>query len=214
MFTNAILQSGGPTCNWGFISADEGRQRSHKYLQEFYSLITKRLLDDQHKAERDQIPEICQRGSTVTDVEVMFQCAINYPIMDEDHYAYITNAEYTIQDGGPIFFLLMPVIDGTFLPLNPITMLKTGNFKVEKETIRFCFRFDSFRRVFDRNVRCCWAPIVMKVHILWFMLKEMKKLREMHRLMFRIQLLLNISKCIIIMFRLILIKLLELFFNR
>jgi hypothetical protein len=24
----------------------------------------------------------------------------------------------------------MPVIDGTFLPDNPITMLKTGNFKV------------------------------------------------------------------------------------
>jgi carboxylesterase type B len=60
---------------------------------------------------------------------MIFECALNYPIMDEDHYAYITNAEYTIQDGGPMFFLLMPVIDGTFLPDNPITMLKTGNFK-------------------------------------------------------------------------------------
>ena len=71
------------------------------------------------------------------DIDIMFDCALNYPIIDEDHYAYITNAEYTIQDGGPIFFLLMPVIDGTFLPQNPITMLKTGNFKVRTTSLVF-----------------------------------------------------------------------------
>lgn len=134
LFSNAILQSGGPTCNWGFITAEEGRRRSHKYLREFYSLVTKRLSEETHGDEREKIPEICQRGPAVNDIEVMFQCAINYPIMDEDHYAYITNAEYTIQDGGPIFFLLMPVIDGTFLPQNPITMLKNGDFKVKSDS--------------------------------------------------------------------------------
>ena len=131
LFSNAILQSGGPTCNWAFITAQEAHRRSHKYLFEFYSLVTKRLLDKQHENERDKVPEVCQRGNAEENVEVMFECALNYPIMDEDHYAYISNAEYTIQDAGPMFFLLMPVIDGTFLPQNPITMLKTGNFKVE-----------------------------------------------------------------------------------
>lgn len=130
LFSNAILQSGGPTCNWAYISSQEGRRRSSKYLQEFYSLVTKRLLNPDFAHEVEKIPEVCRRGSNVDDIEVMFECALNYPIMDEDHYAYITNAEYTIQDGGPIFFLLMPVVDGTFLPRNPITMLKTGNFKV------------------------------------------------------------------------------------
>lgn len=129
LFTNAILESGGPTSNWAYITAQEGRRRSHKYLNEFYSLVTKRLGDEQYSHEREKIPEVCQRGPNVDDIEIMFQCAVNYPIIDEDHYSYITNAEYTIQDGGPMFFLLMPVIDGTFLPQNPITMLKTGNFK-------------------------------------------------------------------------------------
>lgn len=130
LFSNAILQSGGPTSNWAFISAEEGRRRSHKYLFEFYSLVTKRLSKDEHQHERERIPEVCQRGANVADIEVMFECAASYPIFDEDHYAYITNAEYTIVDGGPMFFLLMPVVDGTFLPDNPVTMLKTGNFKV------------------------------------------------------------------------------------
>ncbi|CAF0804686.1 unnamed protein product [Rotaria sordida] len=129
LFSNAILESGGPTCNWAYITAQEGRRRSHKYLNEFYSLVTKRLLNEQYSNEREKIPEVCQRGPNVDDIEIMFECAINYPIFDEDHYAYITNAEYTIQDGGPMFFLLMPVIDGTFLPQNPVAMLKTGNFK-------------------------------------------------------------------------------------
>ncbi|CAF1015811.1 unnamed protein product [Rotaria sp. Silwood1] len=129
LFSSAILQSGGPTCNWAFITAQEARRRSHKYLFEFYSLVTKRLSDEQFRDERKKIPEICQRGANVDNIEIMFECALNYPIIDEDHYAYITNAEYTIQDGGPMFFLLMPVIDGTFLPDDPITMLKTGNFK-------------------------------------------------------------------------------------
>lgn len=132
LFSNAILQSGGPTCNWAFITAQEARRRSHKYLVEFYSLVTKRLSEDQHQHEKEKIPEVCQRGAQLDNVEVMFECALSYPIFDEDHYAYISNAEYTIQDGGPMFFLLMPVIDGTFLPDNPITMLKTGNFKVRK----------------------------------------------------------------------------------
>jgi acetylcholinesterase len=130
LFSNAILESGGPTCNWAYITAQEGRRRSHRYLNEFYSLVTKRLSDEQYRNEREKIPEVCQRGSNVDDIEVMFECAVNYPIIDEDHYAFITNAEYTVQDGGPMFFLLMPVIDGTFLPQNPVTMLKTGNFKV------------------------------------------------------------------------------------
>ncbi|CAF0855492.1 unnamed protein product [Adineta steineri] len=129
LFSNAILQSGGPTCNWAFITAHEARRRSHKYLFEFYSLVTKRLYNEEFRHEREKIPEICQRGENVKNIEVMFECAANYPIMDEEHYSYITNAEYTIVDGGPMFFLLMPVIDGTFLPDNPVTMLKTGNFK-------------------------------------------------------------------------------------
>ncbi|CAF3296288.1 unnamed protein product [Rotaria socialis] len=129
LFSNGILESGGPTCTWAYITAQEGRRRSHKYLNEFYSLVTKRLSDEHYRDERDKIPEVCQRGPNVDDVEVMFECATNYPILNEDHYAYITNAEYTIQDGGPMFFLLMPVVDGTFLPQNPLTMLKTGNFK-------------------------------------------------------------------------------------
>ncbi|CAF0791989.1 unnamed protein product [Adineta steineri] len=129
LFSNAILQSGGPTCNWAFITAQEARRRSHKYLFEFYSLVTKRLYNEEFRHEREKIPEICQRGENVKNIEVMFECAANYPIMDEEHYSYITNAEYTIVDGGPMFFLLMPVIDGTFLPDNPVTMLKTGNFK-------------------------------------------------------------------------------------
>ncbi|CAF1002228.1 unnamed protein product [Adineta ricciae] len=129
LFTSAILQSGGPTCNWAYITAEEGHRRSQKYLNEFYSLVTKRLSNEQHRDEREKIPEVCKRGSHVDDIDVMFECALNYPVLDEEHYAYITNAEYTIQDGGPMFFMLMPVIDGTFLPQNPIKMLKTGNFK-------------------------------------------------------------------------------------
>jgi acetylcholinesterase len=131
LFTNAILQSGGPTCHWASISAQEARRRSHKYLLEFYSLITKRLADDQFQHERELIPEICKRGVNIDNIEIMFECALTYPIFDEDHYASIATAEYTIQDGGPMFFLLMPVVDGTFLPDNPITMLKNGNFKVK-----------------------------------------------------------------------------------
>ena len=130
LFTSAILQSGGPTCNWAYITVDEGRRRSYQYLREFYSLVTKRLSDEQYRHEREKIPDICKLGSSLNDVNLMFECALNYPIFDSEHYAYITNAEYTVQDGGPIFFLLMPVIDGKFLPHNPITMLKTGNFKV------------------------------------------------------------------------------------
>jgi acetylcholinesterase len=130
LFSNAILESGGPTCNWAFITVQEARRRSRKYLAEFYSLVTKRLRDEHYRDERERIPDICQQGGQVDDIEIMFECARTYPILDEDHYAYITNAEYTIQDGGPMFFLLMPVVDGTFLPENPITMLKTGNFKV------------------------------------------------------------------------------------
>ncbi|CAF1262878.1 unnamed protein product [Adineta ricciae] len=129
LFASAILQSGGPTCSWAFITAEEARRRSKKYLFEFYSLITKRLLKEEFQHERELIPEVCKRGADVINTEIMFECAANYPIFDEEHYAYITNAEYTIVDGGPMFFLLMPVIDGTFLPDNPITMLKTGNFK-------------------------------------------------------------------------------------
>jgi acetylcholinesterase len=129
LFSNAILESGGPTCHWAYITADEARRRSHKYLNEFYALVTKRLSLEDYRHEREKIPEVCQRGPNVDDIEIMFQCALNYPIMDEEHYAYIANAEYTILDGGPMFFFLMPVIDGTFLPQNPITMLKNGNFK-------------------------------------------------------------------------------------
>ena len=88
------------------------------------------MSEEQYRHEREKIPEICQRGANVDNIDVMFQCALNYPILDVEHYSYITSAEYTIRDGGPMFFLLMPVIDGTFLPDNPITMLKTGNFKV------------------------------------------------------------------------------------
>ena len=128
-FTNAILQSGGPTCHWAFITAEEARRRSQKYLFEFYSLVTKRLSQKEHQHEKERIPAVCQHGANVNDIEIMFECALNYPILNAEHYTYITNAEYTIQDGGPMFFLLMPVIDGTFLPDNPITMLKTGNFK-------------------------------------------------------------------------------------
>lgn len=93
-------------------------------------MVTKRLSNEQHRDEREKIPEVCKRGSHVDDIDVMFECALNYPVLDEEHYAYIINAEYTIQDGGPMFFMLMPVVDGTFLPQNPIKMLKTGNFKV------------------------------------------------------------------------------------
>ena len=128
-FSNAILQSGGPTCNWAYITPEEARRRSNKYLNEFYALVTKRLSLEEYRHERERIPEVCQRGPNVDTIDVMFECALNYPIFDEDHYAYIANAEYTILDGGPIFFFLMPVIDGTFLPQNPLTMIKTGNFK-------------------------------------------------------------------------------------
>ena len=131
LFSNAILESGGPTCNWAYITAEEGRRRAQTYLNEFYLLVTKRLSDEKYLHERDKIPEICQRGTNINDIDSMFECALNYPIIDEEHYAYITNAEYVIQDGGPMFFLFMPVIDGTFLPQNPMTMIKTGNFKVE-----------------------------------------------------------------------------------
>jgi hypothetical protein len=133
--------------------------------------VTKRFLDEQYRNESDKIPEICQRGSNVDDIEVMFECALNYPIMNEEHYAYITSAEYTIQDGGPMFFLLMPVIDGTFLPQNPVTMLKTGNFKV-CFSLLFLTHFIVF---LFRNVLFYWVPIVTKVHILWFTLKVVKK---------------------------------------
>lgn len=129
-FSSAILQSGGPTCNWASISIEEGRRRSQLYLREFYSLVTRRLSEEIHQHERAKVPETCKRGSSVTDIETMFDCAVNYPIFNSDHYAYITTAEYTTQDGGPMFFLLMPVVDGTFLPQSPTLMLKTGNFKV------------------------------------------------------------------------------------
>ncbi|CAF1104746.1 unnamed protein product [Didymodactylos carnosus] len=127
LFNSAILQSGGPTAKWGFITPAEAYNRSKKFLHEFYSLVNKRLLDKPWESNR--IPDICKRSDT-DDIEIQFQCALHYPVLDEEHYGYTwTNAEYTIQDGGPVFFLLMPVIDGTFLPQNPITMLKTGNFK-------------------------------------------------------------------------------------
>ena len=108
--------------------------------REFYSLVTKRLSDERHQHEKEKVPQVCQHGASLNNVETMFECALTYPIFDEDHYAYISNAEYTIQDGGPMFFLLMPVIDGTFLPDNPITMLKTGNFKVPTAIDRIHFR--------------------------------------------------------------------------
>jgi len=129
LFTNAILQSGGPTCHWAYLTAQEARRRSYKYLYEFYSLVTKRLADEQYQHEHTKIPEVCKRGAKVININTMFECALNYPILDSNHYAYISNAEYTIQDGGPMFFFLMPVIDGVFLPNNPVAMLKTGNFK-------------------------------------------------------------------------------------
>ena len=114
------------------------------------------------------------------NVEVMYECALNYPIFDENHFAYITTAEYTIQDGGPMFFLLMPVIDGTFLPDNPITMLKTGNFKVRQREMFFILLKSKNRKQFYlRNVLFFWVPIVTKAHILWSMLMEMRKLQVM-----------------------------------
>lgn len=173
LFSNAILQSGGPTCHWAFITADEGRRRSQKYLEEFYSLVSKRLSDEQNRREREKIPEVCQRGTGTTDIDIMFECALNYPIIDEEHYAYITNAEYTIQDGGPIFFLLMPVIDGTFLPQNPITMLKTGNFKVRQTSLVFVLLTIDW----DRNVRCCSVPIETKARTSWSTLRGTRRRR-------------------------------------
>ncbi|CAF1003382.1 unnamed protein product [Didymodactylos carnosus] len=127
LFNSAILQSGGPTARWSFITQSEAYNRSKKFLHEFYSLVNNRLLDKPWESNR--IPDVCKQSNT-DDIEIQFQCALQYPVLDEEHYGYTwTNAEYTIQDGGPVFFLLMPVIDGTFLPQNPITMLKTGNFK-------------------------------------------------------------------------------------
>ena len=124
LFSNAILQSGGPTCNWAYITAEEALRRSHKYLNEFYSLVTKRLLNEQYRDERDKIPDICQHGTNIDDIEIMFECALNYPILDEDHYAYITSAEYTIQDGGPMFFFLCLLLMEHFYHKIPLQCLK------------------------------------------------------------------------------------------
>ena len=61
----------------------------------------------------------------------MLECALNYSIMHDNHYIYITSTAYTIRGGSFMCsFFLMPVVGGTFLPENPITMLKTMNFNV------------------------------------------------------------------------------------
>ena len=69
----------------------------------------------------------CQQEENTNNV---VECALNYPILHDDSYTYITSAAYTIRVGSCMCFLLMPLVDGTFLPENPITRLKTGHFKV------------------------------------------------------------------------------------
>lgn len=124
-FTNAILESSGPSAKWAALTPQIAKYRSEKFLKTFTRYITERYESGPTDPEYAFIPRECQKR--MNTIEEQFLCVKNYPILNQNHFRSAWTLEsYT---GGPIGYAFVPTIDGQFIPYDPEQMLMKGDFK-------------------------------------------------------------------------------------
>jgi len=125
LFTNAILQSSGPTAKWAVLTPQIAKYRSEKFLNELTRYITGRYELGASDPEYSHIPKECQKR--MITIEEKFLCVKNYPILNQMHF----RSSWALEsyNGGPIGFTFVATIDGDFIPYDPEEMFLKGDFK-------------------------------------------------------------------------------------
>ena len=125
LFTNAILESSGPTAKWAVLLPQIAKYRSEKFLDTLTRYITKSYRLRHDNTEYASIPEQCRKP--MITVEEKFLCVKTYPIFSQDHF----RSSWALEsyNGDPIGYTFVPTIDGNFIPYDPEQMLIQGDFK-------------------------------------------------------------------------------------
>ena len=124
-FTNAILQSSGPSAKWAVLEPQIAKYRSEKFLNRFTRYIIERYESGLNDSEYNSIPRECQKR--LITIEEKFLCVKNYPILNHNHF----RSSWALEsyNGGPVGYTFVPTIDGDFIPYDPEQMLIKGDYK-------------------------------------------------------------------------------------
>ncbi|CAF1008313.1 unnamed protein product [Adineta steineri] len=124
-FTNAILQSSGPSAKWAVLTPQVSKYRTEKFLNTFTRYIMNRYEAGPNDTEYASIPKECQKR--LITIEDKFLCIKNYPILNQNHFRASWGLES--YNGGPVGFTFVATIDADFIPYDPERMLLQGDFK-------------------------------------------------------------------------------------
>jgi acetylcholinesterase len=125
LFTNAILQSSGPTAKWAVLEPHIAKYRSERFLNNLTNYIIKHYEAGPTDPEYIYTPEQCQKP--LITMEDKFLCVKNYPILSHDHF--VASWGVDSYNGGPIGYSFVPTIDSDFIPYDPEQMLIKGDYK-------------------------------------------------------------------------------------
>ena len=125
LFTNAILQSSGPTAKWAVLDPQTARYRSERFLNNMTRNISEYYLSGPSHPEYIHLPSQCKK--MLNTIEEKFNCVKHYPILNHDHYRSLWAMDS--YNGGPIGYQFVPTIDSDLIPYDPEQMLLKGDYK-------------------------------------------------------------------------------------
>lgn len=125
LFSNAILQSSGPTAKWAVLEPHIARIRSERFLNNITRNISEYYLAGPSHPEYIHLPIQCRKS--LNTIEEKFLCVKYYPILNHDHYRSLWAMDS--YNGGPIGYQFVPTIDSDFIPYDPEQMLLKGDYK-------------------------------------------------------------------------------------